>query len=452
MAITLELYTFSKKLNSTKQPLGSGTTVSAALKDNTSVLNPTFILKTFDTSKNYIVWGNRYYFVDDIVIISNDHAEYVCRTDVLATYKTVIGTSSQYVVRAASAYDGKIVDMIYPAKADVDYQITNLTQISSAMDTVDGCFILGIKNKYSTAGAAFYALTESEFLTFLAYLYSDLWLDATDISSALQKMLIDPFDYIVSCNWFPIKVADIPGTAGSQLWFGYWQATGCTGKKIANSGRIKSFTHSGTLPDHPQLTRGSYLNSAHYTQLMVDLYAFGRFMLNPDKFLTSRSFSVLISFDLYTGTGTCKVESTEGPVYMASATCCVPVQISQVKNDLIRPLISSASAGVALATQNYIGAAASIADAVTSGFPQIESQGAIGSVTAYAYNPPKIGAFFYKIVDEDLAQIGRPLCQVKTISTLSGYIKCEEADLDSAGSATEKEMIISYMNSGFYYE
>ena len=84
--------------------------------------------------------------------------------------------------------------------------------------------------------------------------------------------------------------------------------------------------------------------------------------------------------------------------------------------------------------------------------PQIESVGAVGSVSAYYLNAPVIDSIFYKLVEEDLSQLGRPLCARRTISSLSGYIECEKADLDSAASPTEKTEIISAMNGGFYYE
>ena len=56
------------------------------------------------------------------------------------------------------------------------------------------------------------------------------------------------------------------------------------------------------------------------------------------------------------------------------------------------------------------------------------------------------------IMNIEDAQIGRPLCSAVTISSLSGYILCENADLDVAASPTEKDAILSYMNGGFYYE
>ena len=451
--MVIEAYTFSKKMNSTAQPSGAGTQLTVHLKENTSVLNPHFFVHNYNFAHNYVKWGSRFYFVDDIISISDGMAEYVCRTDVLATYKSDIGASSQYVTRAASAYNLKVMDNKYPTLADTDRGITSLDDIASGMGLSGGTFpagtyVLGLKSKDSDTGVAFYALTPQEFGDFCDYLYSTVWLDATDITVSLQKLFIDPFDYIISCTWYPFTI-----TGNSQpIYFGFWDWTGHNMTRIPESDRIKSLSHTANLPDHPQVSRGSYLNAYPYSRLTLNLYSFGQCALDPNRFLDSRSVTVLLNIDMFTGIGVCKVLSATGTVYQASATCGVPIQLSQVKDDLTKPIVDSAMVAAALASENVVGVASSIASAVKNAPPQIESVGAVGSVAAYYLNVPVIDSIFYKLVDEDLPQIGRPLCAVRTISTLSGYIECENADLTFAGSPIEKDDIVSYMNGGFYYE
>lgn len=451
--MVIEAYTFSKKMNSTAQPTGSGTQLNVHLKENTSVLNPHFFVHNYNFAHNYVKWGSRYYFVDDIISISDGMAEYVCRTDVLATYKSDIGASSQYVTRAASAYNLKVMDNKYPTLADTDRGITSLDDIATGMGLSGGSFpagtyVLGLKSKDSDTGVAFYALTPQEFGDFCDYLYSTVWLDATDITVSLQKLFIDPFDYIISCTWYPFSI-----TGNSQpVYFGFWDWTGHNMTRIPESDRIKALSHTSNLPDHPQVSRGSYLNAYPYTRLTLNLYSFGQCALDPNRFLDSRSVTVLLNIDMFTGIGVCKVLSATGTVYQASATCGVPIQLSQVKDDLTKPIVDSAMVAAALASENVVGVTSSIASAVKNAPPQIESVGAVGSVAAYYLNVPVIDSIFYKLVDEDLPQIGRPLCAVRTISSLSGYIECENADLSFAGSPIEKDDIVSYMNGGFYYE
>ena len=439
---------FSKKPNSTKQPTG-GSDKTVTLKEPTSVMRPVFILTGYDLSYNYIKWGSRYYFVDDIVVVHNNVAEYHCSTDVLATFKSDIGSSSQYVTRAASAYNLKVMDNKYPTIADTD-EIISTPSWSGGQPSLTGTIVLGLKSKEGTQGVAFYAMSTADFSSFISYLYSDNWLDTgnPDITTPIQKMLVDPFDYIVSCNWYPFTIT---GTSTS-VYFGFWDWTGHTMQRIPEASRLKSSVATGTLPDHPQVSRGTYLNASPFTRISLNFHTFGQIVLDPNRFLDSRSYSISLLTDLYTGIGTLKVESTTGTVYQASATVAVPIQLSQVRTDLTRPVISLAGAAVAYSTENYVGMSAAIVDAVKGALPQISSIGAVGSQAAYAYNTPRVDCVFYRIADEDLAQIGRPLCDTRTISGLSGYIECDKADLDTSASPSEKETIITMMNTGFYYE
>ena len=68
------------------------------------------------------------------------------------------------------------------------------------------------------------------------------------------------------------------------------------------------------------------------------------------------------------------------------------------------------------------------------------------------FNGFGILADFLDVADDNITENGRPLCEVRTVSTLSGYMICENADLDTAASPAEKSTILSALNGGFYYE
>lgn len=447
MALTLEMYTFSKKMNSTKQPLGSGTTVSAAFKDNTSVVSPTFIIKTFDTSWNYIKWGSRYYFVDDIVIISNDHAEYVCRTDVLATFKSVIGSSSQYVLRAASAYNPYAMDMKYPAQAAST--LSNVSLSGLAVDST-GLYVLGVIGAGSTNTITYYTMGATNFAQLMIALFDTSYLNAQDISVELQKELVNPFQYIVSCYWYPFTATQMAGDM-AQIKFGWWDS-GVYGGKLTESQRVISLEQTFELPRHPQAgTRGIYLNDSPYTRYMLNCYSFGSIPIDPAPFVANNAGAIEIDVDIFTGVAQMYVATQSSRLFTEISQFGVPIQINQNTANVIGGAVSMAGGLVGLAYGNYVGAAQGVLSAIESAFPQVQSKGANGSKVAFMQTP-NIVASFRQLVEEDNVQIGRPLCQQKTISTLSGYILCEDADLDSAGTSSEKTEIVTFMNSGFYYE
>ena len=90
-------------------------------------------------------------------------------------------------------------------------------------------------------------------------------------------------------------------------------------------------------------------------------------------------------------------------------------------------------------------------DAATSLIPRVNS---IGSGGAYAHfmDPPRLDVQFFEVVDDDITQNGRPLCQLKTPASLGGYMKIQDGDVAIPGTAIEGKTIRDYLEGGFYYE
>ena len=51
-----------------------------------------------------------------------------------------------------------------------------------------------------------------------------------------------------------------------------------------------------------------------------------------------------------------------------------------------------------------------------------------------------------------IAVHGRPVAVHHAISNHSGFVQCDDASCNMAGSALEKERVNNYLNSGFFYE
>ena len=65
---------------------------------------------------------------------------------------------------------------------------------------------------------------------------------------------------------------------------------------------------------------------------------------------------------------------------------------------------------------------------------------------------PRMFCYFSPFVEEYNEEKGRPLCKVKQISTIPGYIQCSGAEIETYGVVSENEAIASFLNGGFYYE
>lgn len=460
---------FSKKPNSTKRPIASGQGMdphvqkSVVLKNPTSILNPVFILTGYDLTFNYVVWGSRYYFVDDIVIVHNDVAEYHCSVDVLATYKTQIGNSTQYVTRSASSYNEFLNDAIYPTRADSSSVTTLCDKLvclesSTVILNQYGEYIIGIQNKNGSShgGISYYAVSGSAMDAFLNFMFDDVsFLDATDISLELQKELVNPFQYICSLMWFPFEISFSSIAPNLRnLNFGFWEAPNTVQGCVVDYRNI-SFSKSVTLPEHPQAaTRGKYLNSSPYTRHQLIFNSFGSIPIDPAYFVNSHTLAILCDVDLMTGTGILKLADSDGNIiFKTSGQVGVPCQISQVTQNMIGAGAAVLGGAVGLAYKNVVGFAQGIISGLENMMPQRQSTGSIGSTAAWEQQEkPYIVSTFYSQTAADATQLGRPLCAPTQIRNLSGYVQVDKADIAITGTEAEKQKIISFMEGGFFYE
>lgn len=459
---------FSKEANSTKQPSG-GTVKNCTLKEDTSILNPVFILEVTDVSINYVSWFiggiTRYYFVTDVVFLSNTTIELHCKSDPMATFKAAIGLSSQYVTRAASAYDPSIVDNLYPTIAK-----TNTGKISfdamHAQVVNTGCYVLGVLGGGPGAvdGVKYYILSPAQFADLMDFMTDDVRsgiLDApvTEISKALQKELLNPYQYIASCMYFPFSIGS--AQVSQNLRFGWWEydyALDYIDPTSENDTRAH-FAADFTLIMHPQAgnTGGenSYLLSSPYTKLLLHCYGFGDVPLDATMFKGSYGAyagHIDIWVDYFSGVGLLEVKNGNNVVISRNwAQFGVPVQMSQVTQSLLNSAVSAVSTAGAILQGNFIGMLSGVGDAVQGMLPQVIKSGAYGSRAQFMEVPTLTITHVY-ITDNDRTHHGSPLMATRSINSLSGYIQVERPDVDIVGTVQEKDEIIAYMQGGFYYE
>lgn len=465
MAFNVNFYTFAKRVNSTKRPTGSGAQYSCIIKDGCGAVNPTIQLQMAidgnPTAYNYAYISDfhRYYWVSEWIFEDRLWTAHL-KSDPMATYKSEIGSYNGYVARAASAYDGDIMDLLYPATAERTTIANGSSQDPgwSTSPSSGGTFVVGIIGKSADpngCAVTYYAVTSVTMTNILNYLLNENhYSTITDIEIDLLKCIFNPTQYIVSCMWFPFTVTGSNTTVSA----GWWDLTGVSALRVSDPTQGNNLTF--TIPKHPQAARGNYLNMRPFSSYFINAGPWGVIPLNNANLIYENSLSCKISVDIFTGSGRFIIYAADGSGASFEehfAQIGVPIMMGQ--NSLNQGALANAGAGLmggafAAATGNIVAGISSAIQTVGSVMDLMQpNSSVVGSNGSFAFsNVFKLVGEFMTVVNEDMASRGRPLCEPRTMSTLSGYILCSDADPQIPGTESEVAEIVSYMNSGFYYE
>ena len=485
MSYQVKFWAFSKKSNSTKVPSTAGQQFDCIVKTETGLIEPTVTLTQiapFSPSYNYcyIASFGRYYWVREWRFANRCWtAELQC--DVLGSYKSTIGAASFYVLRAASEYDKDVVDTHYPMKANATQSVTQPTNTTtwwnftgSSADVNSGNYVVGLRGFVKTGQAAgtttYIVLTPSEFKTFTRAIFDSQMTDfvsggTLDISTTLAKMIFDPTKFVASCVWIPGTAAGTNQTSGINV--GWWSFAGTY--KVATPASYISFsTKSYVLQNHSQAaTRGEYLNTPPFTYRLIHLPRVGFVDISEKVPANAGAIHVMLSVDPISGEGLYylywSVNSTDPSTswygfdeIQAQIGVEIPLTSTLLTmQDFASGLSNVGNTAVNLLTGNIIGAAGDIASAFSSFSPHPEDIGKHSGFLGLTNDPgfPYIVNKFGSMTDEDNTENGRPLCKVRQISNLSGYIKVLHGDIEIYGATMgELEAVRTMLESGFYYE
>lgn len=459
MSIKVTLYEFRKRDNSTKQPTAEDphTEWECNLKEDCSLLRPRISIN-FGCHGNpcfynyaYIAdMGNRYYYITDWVCERGYIWTANLAVDVLASWRYRIGISTQYLERSSFASDGGIVDTLYPAKQPPAIQTVNLASHWYS-DLAQGTFVIGVLNNDSSGvGAAhYYAMTQSQMNSFLAFMLGDAgYLAIEDISENLTKAVFNPLQYIVSAVWYPFKIDS--GTE-TTVKFGWWES-GVSALKLTR--QLYYFTDEITLPAHPQIARGAYLRKAPFTSYTLYYPGVGTIALDTKELDTS-PISVQCAVDTVGNQARLVVSTTGSPTHIVSQSFVqlgVPIQLAQFAGDIMGIAQGGASFLKNAISGNLLGAVFdAVGTAISSTAPDATALSQNGSIASIHY-AIQLRALFYLLVDEDNADLGRPLCKAVTVNEYPGYQKIIHADVALSGTREESEAVKRYMEEGYFYE
>lgn len=462
-------YQFAKRTNSTKRPSG-GQGFGINLKAPCNIIDPEIKIasQSDPTGYNYcyLPTFSRYYWVKNWTYSGGLWVASLT-VDTLASYREQIGNSTEYVTRSSAQYDGTISDGLYPASAKVQ-SVTTAFQGGFAETISGGFFVIGFiaKNANSVGAVTYVVMTSGNAKKLSAKLLTDvsyLSIDNTEISDSLTKVLFNPYQYIVSCNYFPFDIAKITAHLPlvSSVDVGWWSIdVPCWILGEDNNKLTKSVSVS--IPKHPQAgSRGGYCNASPYTDYTIFLQPFGVIPLDASKLWGAVTLSIQYMVDLFTGDSILRIFTDSNQlVHETTAKLGVPIQLSNITFDipsgsggLLHTGIAAAFGGIqaALSGGSFSDVGNGILNAAQATNADVASKGATGSTIAFD-SVPYMVARFKILTDDNNTDHGRPLCKRVQISTIPGYIMVDDPDIALTATAEEIDSVKSYMKNGFFYE
>ena len=476
--------TFSKRRNSTKQPSGLSDQRTVKLKDLTSIDAPTFILTGNDFNYNYATWDNRYYFINDIRSVHNGLTEIDCVLDVLATYKSDILASTQFVNYSSEQGNNWLVDTRLPV-----LRSTTAAKNSSATGILSriGCYILSVVGKSSAATYMFN--TDSSIKAIIDEISN--WqndsitnitslIDTTDTDSILasiaEVMANTGFvgnaysnapSCIRSCIWVPFDYALAPISGQDTVFLGNFNTTK-SGQRISSAPVTGSASVS--IPWHFSDWRRGYCEDVYLYLPLVGLVN-----LSADSLTQVSSITVdwsvtytdgCISYEVKAGNeilgaygANCSANYPIGINQQASAGEITQAFIGGLEKTIsagINSSISPVSAGMAVAGMAAEGAigAYNVADVSSSSHPSC-----VGGIGGGAGIGLDINISCYTVAHNTIITpsdmkntMGLPTMKPLQLGALTGFCQCANAHVECAAMATELDAIDYYLNSGFFIE
>lgn len=511
------LYNFNKKPNSLDKPGISDVpdTYKCVMKTISSVITP--VIEIADTKGTnriplynyaYIPDFQRYYFVEDV---RYDIGVWTIsmRCDVLATYRTDILNSRQYVLRSSSDYNDDLVDTFYNTYIDPSTCYSRVLATSDPEEHLpndtwrtlsyyfsgqigQGCFVIGVVGTVLT-GVNYYLMPTRVFRRFLNNGFQMVPSDMTSVDTGIGQALYNYLQYVTYCKWFPFMPAPsrlAQYTAVTEIPCGSQSVDVSASGSVDDCYQISSdmvieLREQITIPRHPQASSYSYMDLSPFSQYTLYFQPFGCIPIDSTKIYGSTYLTLKWYIDFCTGCVELRAYADNGAlVYTESTQIGVTIPISSMIVDWkvgagvsaltwLKTAAEEISGGADLSSfgnahRNMNDVRASIEsaapdtnkslidtimDTTMASLGQCTTKGQPASFLSYQMGKPFIFAYFMNQTAHDPDLFGMPLCEDKRLDNLSGFVLCGNAVVDYVtGNPTvdEQNAIISMLNSGVF--
>lgn len=483
--LTLQFAQTTKARNSTFVPPVSGATTQVLLREETSIVKPTFRMRLeyegmvsaadlFQYNYCYCPEFKRYYFITDIVSYTAVIFDISCECDVLATFREDILNTDAFIMYAESQYNAMLSDSRLPIS---DSSIMQVVTYPFTVCDDDGCFILTLAAEGGTGdtGAAqSFVLSKSQIASVADSLYSTAFMEQ------VIKYFTNPMDAVIACKWTPIKKANASAGGDITIKVGnYPLGVGAPAKKtISGFMTCKPFVpYYSENPD----SWADYRNVEPYTEYTIWLPGVGSVQIPMINIIGTGASEP--QFDLQYVASPCTGDITyiisrvndvfggrgitEHSVLTVNGNFGVDVPVATANRGYVAALGNMAAAAGEMVVSSYMASAGLDSRAALAKFSAVENaaMGAAKAVTTRTavagtlggwsaiedmYNQISVYTNVFAVSDSpsNVANvIGRPLFKKRKLSDMSGLVKCSGAYVETWATEAEHQMIAQYVNS-----
>lgn len=513
---SVKIGTTDKRVNSTKQSF-TGTSLSCKLKEPCSMQQPVFQVQglTKGTLYNYCQFESRYYWVDDVVYLTNNIQEVHCHLDPMATFKSAIGATTGFALYAdKNHWAKKIDDPRMEADIQPYYQTPALT-IADAFDSnikfsatwssmtviMRVCSTPDSSSGF-TPGVHTYAMTYPQFINTLTDLsavflnlvpnlvglnFDAIIEEVAEFWAKLYAALAGSgswVDNILSCVLVPLDISTYSGYAStSTMYIGNIATT--PGGTLYNINDWEYNWHADTIaiPWRQQAIDHPYLRRPRFNALQAQIL--GQYAnIDTTDLVDQDELGMYSCVQPCTGDWSLKVTEQRGDTKEILATfggnfavdLMGLVSAHMTKDDIRNAAVGNLIGGGISKVTPIVGDAVGgvIKSAASTGLVPNAPSGAVaaGGTEIFLIEPgttTSLGKFILTDVQymprteltyEDFCDMyGYPCSQYIKPSDMTGggYIQFSGASVGNGsggvgGSEENKKLINQYMNTGFYYE
>lgn len=473
-------YTFVKRRNSTKI-VDTGAIIGAqcALKEETSINNPTFLLAVGagDVSSlfkiNYAKVLDHYYFVQDITAVSATHFAVTCEIDALATYKDEILSTSAFCL-----YDTVDNTEIPDQRLSIRTSATTTSSTTAFPWSMESqTYVLSVIGDDSIDNFFIYSLATLQAL----YAKMDEWF--TDAYDGITEPNYEPYtgtewenivtlgkNTVMSLKYFGEVVWGI-GKQGVTVGSAADNIKGCVylpfggthlgDWKTIKLGAYDSGIQAQTVSEARETRTASvsipwqasdWRRRSPYTEIYLSLPFIGVISLSADSLVGNTSLNVIFELNWLSGCLCADVVALPAGRHIGrfTANCGGTVSIGASNASPV----SVANSVASLATGTSTGLASGLINLANSLTPQGNSVcGNSGGVGGY----DTVGVYCVyhgsTVEPSSISDVcGTPSCAVRSLGSLSGYVQTQGASVAISGHADEADKINSLLDGGVYIE